>query len=107
MVKEIYKLHKSDLIWHLKPNQLKKIIEDCFKILDNPDSSERARGIARGNLLQMNQQNITLCDDVAPDNQLKIIIEHEKPEQPTPENEIQTQLNDILKRIKGEDGSQS
>ncbi len=72
-MKEIYLLHKSDLRWHITPDQRKKILERCMMIIEDPKSSERALGIAVKNMIMINKQEMETCDDVK-DTQLDIKI---------------------------------
>lgn len=78
MAKKIFKLSKEDVYWKLKQGLKNKVIQQCENILNDPSATHRAKGIAIKNILAINNQNISLCDDVKQnDNQLSIKIVHE------------------------------
>lgn len=72
---EVYKLKKSDLQYPMTKEQRQRQIDVMMEILNNPNSSLRAKGIAQKNLLLMNSQSIQCSEDVgASDKPLEIKI---------------------------------
>ncbi len=62
-MRKIYQMRKEDLRWNIKEKDKKKIYDRCMSIIDDSNSSDRARGIAIKNILLMNSQNIQTTDD--------------------------------------------
>lgn len=74
-----YLLTKDQVRWHLSDAQKNKAINSAIAILDDPNASNRAKGIAMKNLILMNAQNIqtVMSDEDSKTSNIQITIKEE------------------------------
>ena len=70
-------LRKQDCRWYLKEADKKRLVDKCMEIINDPDSTERAIGIAMKNYIMLNGQNIQTCEDSQSDTNVNITIKEE------------------------------